>query len=43
MRKARSNKGFVSITLAGRSELREPISGSWLTRNLQTTVSRRNS
>jgi prepilin-type N-terminal cleavage/methylation domain-containing protein len=32
-----------TITLSGRSELRDPISGSWLTRNLQTTVSRRNS
>jgi Tfp pilus assembly protein PilW len=32
-----------TITLAGRSELRDPISGSWLTRNLQATVSLRNS
>jgi Tfp pilus assembly protein PilW len=32
-----------TITLSGRSELRDPISGTWLTRNLQTTVSRRNS
>jgi len=32
-----------TITLSGRSELRDPISGTWLTRNLQTTVSLRNS
>jgi Tfp pilus assembly protein PilW len=32
-----------TITLSGRSELRDPISGSWLTRNLQATVSLRNS
>jgi prepilin-type N-terminal cleavage/methylation domain-containing protein len=32
-----------TITLSGRSELRDPISGSWLTRNLQTTRQRRNS
>ena len=32
-----------TITLSGQSELRDPISGSWLTRNLQATVTRRNS
>jgi type II secretory pathway pseudopilin PulG len=32
-----------TITLSGRSELRDPISGSWLTRNLQATVRLRNS
>jgi Tfp pilus assembly protein PilW len=32
-----------TITLTGRSELRDPISGTWLTRSLQTTATRRNS
>jgi hypothetical protein len=31
-----------TIALTGRSELRDPISGSWLTRSLQATVSLRN-
>ena len=32
-----------TIALSGRSELRDPISRSWLTRDLQATVTRRNS
>ena len=32
-----------TITLSGRSERRDPISGTWLTRSLQTTATRRNS
>jgi hypothetical protein len=32
-----------TITLSGRTELRDPTSGSWLTRDLQMTVSLRNS